>query len=239
MRPIRVISLARQQQRRADFLRRNAHVPYNFFDAVDSHTLSAEQIRSSGLFAPELDRTYNAHSYAAAMSHWHLWNEAAASDATTTIAEDDALFRHDFEARSETLLAALPGDWDLVLWGWNFDSVLCIWPIGNVSPAVVLFDEPRLRESPEKFQEVETPVQAFRLERAFGSMAYTLSPAGAAKMLDLCFPQRGYSVWIPVFDKYLPNVGIDVSMNAAYPKIGSFACFPPLAVTPNVRGEAA
>jgi hypothetical protein len=41
-----------------------------------------------------------------------------------------------------------------------------------------------------------------------------------------------------VFDKYLPNIGIDVSMNAAFPNTRSFACFPPLAVTPNVRGTA-
>jgi len=237
MQPIRVISLARQPERRVLFLRRNAHVPSTFFDAVDGHTLSEDQIRSSGLFLPEVTRTYDAHSYGVAMSHWHLWKEAAASDGPTTIAEDDALLRHDFEARSEALLATLPAGWDIALWGWNFDSVLCIWPIGNVSPAVVLFDEPRLRESPESFQTIATPVQAFRLERAFGLPVYTLSPTGAAKMLDLCFPQAGYSVWIPVFDKYLPNVGVDVSMNAAYPKTHSFACFPPLAVTPNVRGE--
>jgi glycosyl transferase, family 25 len=239
VRPIRVISLARQQERRSLFLRRNAHVPTTFFDAVDGSTLSEDQIRASGLFLPEVARTYHAHSYGAAISHWHLWKEAAASVVPTTIAEDDALLRHDFEARSEALMATLPSDWDIVLWGWNFDSVLCIWPIGDVSPAVVLFDEPRLRESPESFQAVATPVQAFRLERAFGLPVYTLSPAGAAKMLDLCFPQAGYSVWIPIFDKYLPNVGIDVSMNAAYPKTHSFACFPPLAVTPNVRAEAA
>jgi glycosyl transferase, family 25 len=235
MRPIRVISLARQQQRRADFLRRNAHVASTFFDAVDGRALSEEQIRSSGLFLPEVARTYDAHGYGVAMSHWHLWQEAAATDGPTTIAEDDALLRHDFEARSQALLATLPADWDMVLWGWNFDSVLCIWPIGSVSPAVVLFDEPRLRESPEAFQPVETPVQAFRLERAFGLPVYTPGPA---KMLELCFPQRGYSVWIPVFDKYLPNIGIDVSMNAAFPNTRSFACFPPLAVTPNVRGTA-
>ena len=117
MQPIRVISLARQPERRVLFLRRNAHVPSTFFDAVDGHTLSEDQIRSSGLFLPEVTRTYDAHSYGVAMSHWHLWKEAAASDGPTTIAEDDALLRHDFEARSEALLATLPADWDIVLWG--------------------------------------------------------------------------------------------------------------------------
>jgi glycosyl transferase, family 25 len=238
MRPIRVISLARQPERRTEFLRRNAHVPSTFLDAVDGHALTAGQIRESGLFLPEVDGTYDAHAYGVAMSHWQLWNEAAASDAPLTIAEDDALFRHDFEARSEDVLAALPGDWDFVLWGWNFDSVFCVHAMGEGSPVAMLFDQPRLRASLDAFQSLQSPVQAFRLERAFGLPAYTLNPKGAAKLLKLCFPQRQLSVWLPVFDRSLANIGVDVSTNAVYPQTQSFACFPPLAVTPNVRGGA-
>jgi glycosyl transferase, family 25 len=236
MRPIRVISLARQPGRRSEFLRRNSHLPSTFLDAVDGHALTAEQIRESGLFLPEVQGTYDAHAYGVAMSHWQLWNEAADGGEPVTIAEDDALFRHDFESRSESVLAALPGDWDLVLWGWNFDSVVCVHPMGDGSPVAMLFDQPRLRASLDGYQSLETPVQAFRLERAFGLPAYTLSSRGAAKLLPLCFPQRQVSVWLPVYNRFLENIGVDVSTNAAYPRTQSFACFPPLAVTPNVRG---
>jgi glycosyl transferase, family 25 len=239
MRPIRVISLARQPERRSEFLRRNPHVASTFLDAVDGHALRIEQIRESGLFLPEVEATYDAHAYGVAMSHWQLWNEAAAGDTPLTIAEDDALFRHDFKARSEAVLAALPADWDFVLWGWNFDSVVCMHAMGDGSPVAMLFDQPRLRASLDAFQQLASPVQAFRLERAFGLPAYTVSAKGAAKLLPLCFPQRQQSVWLPVFNRSLENIGVDVATNAVYPRTQSFACFPPLAVTPNVRGAPA
>jgi glycosyl transferase, family 25 len=239
MPPIRVISLARQPERRSGFLRRNAHLSCTFLDAVDGSTLTGEQIRACGLFLPEVESTYDAHAYGVAMSHWQLWKEAAAADRPITIAEDDAIFRHDFEARSGQVLATLPPDWDFVLWGWNFDSVVCVYPMGSVSPVAMLFDESRLRASLDEFQAIASPVQAFRLERAFGLPAYTLSPRGAAKLLDLCFPQRQEPVWLPVFSRFLANIGVDVSANAAFPQTQSFACFPPIVVTPNVRGAAA
>jgi glycosyl transferase, family 25 len=136
MRTIRVISLARSPQRRAEFLRRNAHVASSFFDAVDGRALTAGQIESSGAFMPELraEGTYDSHAYGCALSHHRLWMEAAAGTEPLTIAEDDALLRRDFEARSAGVLATLPPGWDIVLWGWNFDSVLQVDPMGGVSP---------------------------------------------------------------------------------------------------------
>jgi glycosyl transferase family 25 len=236
--PIRVISLARDTRRRDEFLRRNAHVPSVFFDAVDGGALSLQDIRSTGLFTPQVEATYDAHSYGCALSHWHLWKEAAASAGPLTIAEDDALFRRDFEARSAGVMASLPSDWDIVLWGWNFDSLLCVHLMESASPIVMVFDQPRLRESLDAFQAQATPVQAFKLEKAFGLPAYTLSPQGAAKLLQLCFPQRPLSVWVPLFNRHLSNVGVDVAANAVYPQVQAFACFPPLAASPNVRGSA-
>ena len=78
MRPIRVISLVRHSKRRDDFRRRNAHVPFTFFDAVDGRALTAEEVEASGAFTPEVRATYDAHGYGCALSHWHLWKEAAA-----------------------------------------------------------------------------------------------------------------------------------------------------------------
>jgi glycosyl transferase, family 25 len=240
MRTIRVISLARSPQRRAEFLRRNAHVASSFFDAVDGRSLTAGQIESSGAFMPELraEGTYDSHAYGCALSHHRLWMEAAAGTEPLTIAEDDALLRRDFEARSAGVLATLPPGWDIVLWGWNFDSVLQVDPMGGVSPAVMQFDQRQLRNSLDVFQNLQTPVQPMRLQKAFGLLAYTLSPGGAAKLLKLCFPQRPLKVFIPTTNAYLRNVGVDVSTNAVYRQVQAFACFPPLAASPNVRGGA-
>jgi glycosyl transferase, family 25 len=237
MRPVRVISLARETGRRDEFLRRNAHLPSVFFDAVDGRALSMNEIRATGLFMPEVEATYDAHAYGVALSHWHLWNEAAAGSEPVTIAEDDAVFRRDFEARSEDMLAALPADWDMVLWGWNFNSALRVHPMGSAGPVEMLFDQSLLRESLDSFQALQTPVHAFKLDKAFGLFAYALSPKGAAAMLENCFPQRQLAVWFPVFKAHQPNVGLDVATNAAYLETQCFACFPPLAASPNVREQ--
>jgi glycosyl transferase, family 25 len=100
------------------------------------------------------------------------------------------------------------------------------------------FDQRQLRSSLDVFQNLQTPVQPMRLQKAFGLLAYTLSPGGAAKLLKLCFPQRPLKVFIPTTNAYLRNVGVDVSTNAVYRQVQAFACFPPLAASPNVRGGA-
>ncbi|TFZ08188.1 glycosyltransferase family 25 protein [Ramlibacter humi] len=236
---VRVISLQRHARRREQFRRRNAHLNFTFFDAVDGSRLTADEVRASGAFTREVEATYQAHAYGAALSHWHLWKEAAAAGAPLTIAEDDAVFRHDFAERSREVLAGLPADWDLVLWGWNFDTLLHVHPMGNVSSVAMLFDQPQLRQAVDEFQPQRTPVQAWRLRMAFGLPAYTLSPRGAAQMLALCFPLRPFTLQVPVFNHRMGNIGVDCATNVAYPQTQSFACFPPLAVTPNVRGDAA
>src|SRR4051812_29873810 len=100
MDPIRVISLVRHAGRREEFARRNGHLPSTFFDAIDGRKLSVDDVRATGAFTREVEATYDAHGYGCGLSHWHLWKEAAAGTGPLTIAEDDVLFRHDFEARS-------------------------------------------------------------------------------------------------------------------------------------------
>lgn len=237
MHPVRVISLPRHAERRAEFQRRNSHIDFTFFDAVDGTQLSAEQVESSGLFDPGVRVDYGPQGFGCTMSHWHLWKEAAAGHQPLTIAEDDAVFRHDFTQRAQAVLSSLPEGWDFILWGWNFDSVLLAHPMGGVSPVLMYFDERQLRQSLAEFQELRSPAQPMRLERAFGLLAYTLSPQGAAKYLQRCFPQRPGAVYIPGFNIHLRNVNIDVSTNIVYAQTAAFACFPPLAASPNVRGE--
>jgi hypothetical protein len=101
----------------------------------------------------------------------------------------------------------------------------------------MLFDQKELREHLNDFQSLATPVQPFRVLRAFGLLAYTLSPAGAERLLASCFPQRPLSVRIPVANTYVRNVNVDVSVNAAFGHMQCYACFPPLAVSPNLRAS--
>lgn len=231
--PIRVISLKRTPQRLESFGRRNAHLPWTMHEAVDGARLQPDAVAAAGLFAPALARSYTAGAIGCAMSHRQLWLQAAGSGRALTVAEDDAVFRGDFGTSSQALLARLPAGWDFVLWGWNFDSSLVVQMLPGISPAALLFDQPRLRASLDEFQALRDPVLPLRLDKCFGMPAYTVSAAGAARLLRLCFPLTELLLRVPLVHADVPNTGVDVAMNAAYPNLSAWACFPPLVVTPN------
>jgi GR25 family glycosyltransferase involved in LPS biosynthesis len=231
--PIRVISLQRTPERRQAFLGRNGHLPSTFFDAVDGARLTPEDIAATGLFAPGLARTYTAGAYGCALSHWQLWGEVIERRAPLTIVEDDAVFRHDFAERSQEVLARLPDGWDMVVWAWNFDSVLSVHAMPGVTPAAMVFDQALLRGSLDTFQRSTDPVLPLRLDRCFGVPAYTISAAGAERLRRLCFPLAELSVRFPILNREFPNLGIDMALNAAYSSTSTWVSFPALAVTCN------
>src|SRR5690242_18445422 len=119
--PVKVISLERSVERRAEFRHHNSHLDYEFFNAVDGLALAPETIAGCGLFQAGLP--YQTGAYGAALSHYSLWREAIRTGRPLTVAEDDAIFRLDFAQTHAALLSGLAPDWDIVLWGWNLDSI--------------------------------------------------------------------------------------------------------------------
>jgi glycosyl transferase, family 25 len=75
--------------------------------------------------------------------------------------------------------------------------------------------------------------QAFRLTRALGIPCYSVSPKGARALKAACLPLARIKVHFPGLNRHLPNFGIDVMMNNAYPQISAFVSFPPLVITRN------
>jgi glycosyl transferase, family 25 len=71
------------------------------------------------------------------------------------------------------------------------------------------------------------------MKAAFGTMCYSISPAGASKFLDLCFPLRQLTVEIPELGFKVDNVGLDAVMCQQFRETSSWACFPPLALSDN------
>lgn len=228
---MKVISLKTSIARRIAFEEANGHLDFEIFPAVDGRRLPDSVVRDPGLFEPGLD--YSPGAMGAALSHLSLWETAAAGDAAVTIAEDDAVFRHDFEIRSAEALGRLSPDWDIVLWGWNFDSILAVDVLGSVSPVVCAFDQDRMRQSIPAFQAQTSETSLLRLGMCFGLPAYSVSPGGARKLIARCFPLRRLSVDVPVLGFSIPNKGVDIAMSACYPSLNAFAAFPPLVVTKN------
>lgn len=233
---VKVISLARSVDRRQSFAERHAGLAFEFVDAIDGKAILHEVDNAPDLFQAGL--RYSPGAFGCALSHLALWQEAAENDYPVTVVEDDAVLRHDFQAQSEALLAQLPEDWDLMVWAWNFDSILSLNLMPGVSRTVMLFDQNELRRSLPAFQAMQDKPSALRLDRCFGTPAYTISPQGARKFMLGCFPLEEFSMSMPLLTNQIPNTGIDIAMNRIYASTNSYCSLPPLAVTPNEHASS-
>jgi glycosyl transferase family 25 len=228
---IKVISLERSTERRAAFKEQNRHIDFEFFNAVDGSLVANRTADFPELFNPGLP--YSAGAYGCALSHLALWQQATDSGNAVTILEDDAIVRFDFAQQSARILADAPPDWDLIVWAWNFDSVLSLNLMPGVSHTTMLFDQQQLRTAIDAFQQQADAPRLFGLDKCFGTPAYSISPRGAAKFIANCFPLANFDVFFPVLNGRFPNNGIDIAMNRIYSSTNSFCSLPPLAVTKN------
>ncbi|WP_256097630.1 glycosyltransferase family 25 protein [Burkholderia cenocepacia] len=235
-RTVRVISLIDSHARRAAFRANNPGLDFTFVDAVDGRALSNDAIARSGLFAPELPYTRGA--IGVAMTTHRLWTEIAEGDTLVTIAEDDAIFRPDFNEAATQFLSAHPDRYEFVAWGYNFDSILRGSIFNSRTPVTMRFDEAALAQAVDDFRSDRGPVLVMNLLEFYGICAYTISPAGARFLLDHCFPLKPETLFSLGLGRTLPNYGIDVAMNKFYGAMRSAAAFPPLAVTMNARATS-
>jgi glycosyl transferase family 25 len=232
MKNVKVINLKRSIERRNDFIKNNKGIDYEFIEGVDGKILSEEDISNKNHFLnPLFFPTRGA--YGVALSHLKLWNHAIDINEAITIAEDDAIFRKDFDLKSSEMIDQMPLNWDIILWGWNFDSILSISAMPEISPTIMIFNQDAIRKNIVKFKKEKSKVYPFKLDKCFGIPAYTISPGGAKKFKKLCFPLGNFTLYFPFLNRELPNTGIDIAMNKIYSETLSFVSFPPLAITKN------
>lgn len=227
---VHLINLDRDQERLRLFRERNPHIAFERPHAVLGGDLDRAALAESGMIARHL--RYSNPSLGNAFSHVSLWSKAVAMETPVTIAEDDAIFARSFVPQADAFIRNLPGDWDLVLWGWNFDAHLWVELFGGVRMKAS-FDQDDLRQRISEFQADDAARAAIRLRHSFGVMAYTVSPRGGKGLIDHCLPLVNATIRFPGFDFQIDNKTIDCAMNRAYPKLKAFACFSPLAMSEN------
>jgi GR25 family glycosyltransferase involved in LPS biosynthesis len=228
--PLYVISLERTPQRWRAFEAANQGGPaYTRFDAVDGRNVDPTALIADGVMDRGL--SYTPGALGCALSHISLWRACAAADGPVTVCEDDAILHPAF-ARAAAAAADFQPDFDLILWGWNFNSVLAGEVFGG-APFAMGFDEGRMRQAVASFRSTPAAPTLLRLHRALGTPCYTLSPKGASKLMAFCLPLAPLRVFFPLLNRESDNTGVDMPMNAAYPEISAFVAFPPLALTLN------
>lgn len=236
--PIDVISLARTLERRERFAAQNPGLRFTFFDAVDGQALDIDALWRDGTFGVGGYVSYSSGALGCALSHRGLWDKAEKEQRVVTVVEDDAILRADFASASQAVIERMVADWDIVMWGWNFDAGLALNVMPDVSPMVVLTDQAAMRQSINRFRTETGMPYPMPLARCFGTYAYSISPKGAAIFRAACFPLKPLAVPFPLRAHPIQNNGIDIAMNALYPSVQSFVSIPPLAITPNVNAES-
>jgi len=215
------------------FEKLNGHLQPNLlrFPAVDGATVARGALADRGTITADLG--YGDGALGNALSHLALWDLSIETNRAFTVCEDDAIFNRGFGPAAESLINLLPSDWHVILWGWNFDSVVLFDMLPGVSPCLSIFDQDRMRMGVEAFQSASLTPRPFRLFNAFGIAGYAVSPLGAQVMKQRCLPLRNRDVPIPGLGRAVPNRALDVVLNDVYPRVNAYVSFPPLIITRN------
>jgi GR25 family glycosyltransferase involved in LPS biosynthesis len=238
---IHVVNLDRSPERIAEFcsINRNIAATVARFKAIDGTTLNVDQLVQRGLVTRDIMSMFSVGALGCAMSNLALWDIAIASGQVVTTCEDDAILNDRFDECAEGLLKTLPPDWDMILWGYNFDMFMSFELLPGVTHATAMLDQDRMRVNIEAFQRQPIAPQAYKVLWAFGTCSYSISPKGAAALKGRILPLAPKVTPFPEGRKAWPyspgwrHVGIDNSINAVHREIKSYVCFPPLVVTRN------
>ena len=238
-----VITLDRTPERFKQFCAWNQNYRIRRFRAIDGMILSRVQCIQDELITK--DNEYIPGALGTALSHITLWRHCAAGAEILHVVEDDIVLRSDYLESTKAKLAVL-SDWDIVLWSHNLDWPVVVGPILGGENAVIQYGVKDTVTKLAAFQAVTTPSILLPLVSAAGIGCYSLSPHGAAKLLETCLPIGNVQARFAAEDRLgWDNTGIDVEMARHYEKLRAFIAFPPLAVTPNefakstIRGHLA
>lgn len=230
---VHLINLDRHADRLRQFAAANAHLrDFVRFPAVDGRNLDVAGLIRNGIVKPGILDTFTAARLGSALSHLALWEKTIESGQALTICEDDAILHPDFAAHAARLLRQVPADWDIILWGWNFNAALDMDFLPGVSPCLVLCEQDVLRTGAPRFQHQAISPQPFRVRQALGIPCYSVSTKGAQRLRQFCLPLRPMRLRLPG-RRLLRNVGLDCMMAGLYPEIAAFVSFPPVAITRN------
>ncbi len=235
--PCYVISLAREAQKRRDFLERNRLTGLDFevFEAIDGNTLTGEESVRRGLIVAEAEG-YTPGAIGVAASHRDLWSKAIASERSLMVFEDDAYIRRDILRQLRRLLSTVPA-WDIIMLGFNTDAVLDIRLSANINLVGSSPNRYPTADDLEIFSRETGPVVPVPLNNAMGAGGYLIAPSGARKLMSI-FPLDNRTVAIPGnLSRYgtlaFRCVTFDMMWNTILPVMQAFMVVPPLALPLN------
>jgi GR25 family glycosyltransferase involved in LPS biosynthesis len=228
-----VISLDRTPKRYESFLRQNSEtqLPFTRFAASDGNLISEDEAVASGLIKKGTSWRTKA-TIGVAESHRRLWKQVAESGSAAFIFEDDCFVRHDFATVAPIALQQQP-DWDVVLFGYNTDALVEFNLGGDFDFSALNSVRHPNEKQLAAFARLSPPTAMFPLRHAFGLCAYAVSPAGAAKLLDKCFPMDNRLIEFKAAQNRFNAFSLDCMMNVFYRLLKAYIFVAPLALPHN------
>jgi glycosyl transferase family 25 len=233
--PAFVLNLKRRPDRRERFecWNRSVNMTFCVVEAIDGRDVDVAALVEAGIVR-ESYRDYSPGDLGCALSHRALWERCVREAQPLMIFEDDAILRADFATAVRPLIQSLPGAWEVLVLGYNFDSILDVQLVPGLDLQARFSKHDLSDESIRRFVTERRPPALLPLNNAFGLSAYAVSPRGAERLLDVCFPLANAAVGIPALQQIVtPAVTIDTFTNAHYRSVHAFCAIPPLAITPN------
>ena len=234
-----VITLPGARSRSAGFCYRNPQIAKpTLVEAVDGWALTPQQIREHADLRPPLI-AYNPGQIGCALSHIKLWKRIARAKSPECIFEDDVYLRADFNSQARAFLASLPTAWDIVYWGVAQWCHFAAYMPGSRQSVTMDFSPLPAANDLALFQRATSPTVPLRLQNAWSTAAYALSPPGARKCLAAVVPIQNRL--IPVHQRRIRQINdaIDSELSGLLTELEAYVCFPFLAVCAPERPRVA
>lgn len=228
-----VINLARTPERLAAFYKQNAGsgIAFRRFEAADGRAIDDAEAVRLGLIKP--GTKWNTRgTIGVALSHRNLWEATAAENRPRIVLEDDAYIRGDCRTVFTALTAGLAG-WDVILLGYNTDALVEFNVTGDFDMSGLFTVKHPTPAQLEKFTRARSPVALFPLRHAFGICGYAVSPAGARKLIERCFPMDNRMLEFKAANQRFRALSIDSMMNAFYRELAAYIFVGPLVLPHN------
>lgn len=221
-----LITLESHFERNTEFHRNNSSLRsisyFSEFDAKDKNFINdwAKQKVSDNLNWP-------AGSIACGLSHIRLWETCVILNRPILILENDAKLIDDFEYKLDELMERLPPNWDLTMFGHNWDAPLFVdFFEEEFGTARIAMNQTLLQKNFDQTNFADKVPKLFKLRVSWGTHCYLISPTGAEKFLERIPKLDNRSFNVPRTGLTLTPNSLDGLMNEHYRDLNCFITLP-------------
>jgi len=233
-----IIHIEDQVQRKVDFLSNNTGLSNVVWaEGTKGADLKRRNLMEAGVLKKGAQLIDG--SLGNALSVVHLLKLCINTDEIATIVENDAILSRHFDTLSRRMLESVHYDFDIIQWGWNFDSVLYLFPMsGAMGPVEIRARQDAGQRGWREFQELACARTLIPLGHQWGTHCFTVTPQGAKRMLEMLLPLDTEPFYREDLKLRIQPKGLDSMLGRCYPKLKAYACFPPLSMALNDKAKS-